>query len=140
MSLLVYDRRTSRSYTITLSTNNIVRFGRVQAPEMCASECVVDDPQVSSTHCFIWSVSFDESTVPLTYIQDISRNGTLINGKKLQRGFTILSDQDLIEIGDHLSLRFTGESFEDKMILEDRDWKVLSQVIGKGTFGKVSGY
>ncbi|KAG7858712.1 hypothetical protein KL939_002834 [Ogataea angusta] len=127
------------SSNLKLSTSNVIRFGRVNAPEICASEYVVDDPQVSSTHCFIWNVCFDESTAPLTYIQDISLNGTLINGRKLHRGFAILSDQDLIEIGDHLSLRFTGETFGKEVVLEERDWKVLSQVIGKGTFGKVSG-
>ncbi|KAG7884693.1 hypothetical protein KL938_001820 [Ogataea parapolymorpha] len=138
MSLSVYNRRTSRSYTIEISTHNTIRIGRVKAPEICASECVVDDPQVSSTHCFIWSVCFDESTAPLTYIQDISLNGTFINGRKLQKGFTILSDRDLIEIGDHLSLRYTGESFKEEVVLEEHGWKVMSQVIGKGTFGKVT--
>ncbi|KAG7936470.1 hypothetical protein KL934_001937 [Ogataea polymorpha] len=137
MSLSVYNRRTSRSDTIKISPHNTIRIGRVQAPEICATECVVDDPQVSSTHCFIWSACFDESTPPLTYIQDISLNGTLINGRKLRKGFTILSDRDLIEIGDHLSLRYTGESFKEEVVLEENGWKVISQVIGKGTFGQV---
>lgn len=113
----------------------------------------IDHPAVSSSHCCIWSVQFDEDSIPLIYIKDISLNGTFINGERLVKNQVyLLSNYDIVSIDFGISFKYMSvygdnESSIGDCLIEDNNitvdfpnWLVKNRVLGNGTFGYVTLY
>ena len=69
------ERRKDKDY-LKLVKHSILKIGRSN------KECdflLADDPSISSVHCHIWGILFDDSSVPMCYIKDVSLNGTFGN-------------------------------------------------------------
>lgn len=91
----------------TFSLEDSATIGR--APE-CA--IVVDDAACSRRHCQILRISSGFELVDLK-----SRNGTKVNGVKRNRH--VLSDGDVIEIGEYRITYREREGAEEEVVLED---------------------
>ncbi|RLV93349.1 Meiosis-specific serine/threonine-protein kinase MEK1 [Spathaspora sp. JA1] len=104
-----------------------------------------DNFVISQLHGTIWSVQFDNETLPIVYMNDNSRNGIVHNGKELDKGMTvILQHGDSIEFKMAAKLKFTCSdldccsgvcSVDDKLTIED--WTLTDRLIGSGSFGSV---
>ncbi|ODV86495.1 hypothetical protein CANARDRAFT_188781, partial [[Candida] arabinofermentans NRRL YB-2248] len=111
---------------------------------------IIPSPIVSSTHCYIWTIQFDDTTIPLTYLKDTSLNGCFVEGVRIGKGkYKLLEHGDTIEIRDALKLQYNLQDcyvdslevdLEDLEDQDDGDWRVLPRCIGVGTFGRVSEY
>ncbi|KAL3232804.1 Meiosis-specific serine/threonine-protein kinase MEK1 [Nakaseomyces bracarensis] len=127
--------------------HSVLKIGR------SSRECriVVHDVAISSVHCLIWVIIFDEASVPMYYIRDSSLNGTFINGVRLGKGQVyLLQDGDLIELceGSGRLIKFNNNyihktnnqqvklhSLKYETIVDH--WEVTSRIVGCGTFGYV---
>ena len=59
---------------------------------------IINDPAISSSHCTIWGILFDDESVPMCYVKDTSLNGTVVNGKLLEKDVAyLLQDNDIID-------------------------------------------
>ncbi|KAK9477855.1 kinase-like domain-containing protein [Lipomyces japonicus] len=133
-------RISSEEKTIPIIRGKCETFGRKTACDQ-----VVSHSSVSNEHFTIYSIVFDESSVPLIYCLDRSRNGTFHNGRIIGKGNSVLlSDGDKIEIRHACLVMFYQPSelrVHDSILEEDRrfmkNYDVSGRVIGKGTFGKV---
>ncbi|CDR37645.1 CYFA0S01e14048g1_1 [Cyberlindnera fabianii] len=114
------------------------------------SSLVLSKFTVSNIHCLIWVVLFDEQSVPLVYLKDVSRNGTWLNDKKMIKNQVVfLNHADTISIPDVLEMEFRtmyGNAEQDRcmdMIQElsikstIRPWHLMHRLLGNGTFGHV---
>ncbi len=113
---------------------------------------ILDDPHISSTHCHIWSIQFDETTPCMVYLQDVSTNGCYLNGVKLGRNnYTVVEEGDMIHIPRglkvhlHCKKRVLDLIESSRTVIEDstydffdNDWDIVSKIVGVGTFGKVT--
>eukprot|EP01132_Coremiostelium_polycephalum_P005186 gene5186-6454_t len=78
-------------YKLTNSPDEIITFGRLKT---CTIQ--IPEPIVSGTHCTLVKRSDDETVL----IQDLSTNGTFINGKPIGKGkYQILNHGDRICFG-----------------------------------------
>ncbi|CCF57504.1 hypothetical protein KAFR_0C05130 [Kazachstania africana CBS 2517] len=138
---------------VSINRHEILRIGRNK------KEChlLLNDPSISSVHCILWAILFDDDSVPMCYIKDLSLNGTTINGKSLNKNTTYL-----LEDGDEINLWLTKAKrdkstvyplFRFKAIGSDKQklhlmtqlqlekdidcWNISPKVIGNGTFGHV---
>ncbi|CCE65818.1 hypothetical protein TPHA_0N00370 [Tetrapisispora phaffii CBS 4417] len=127
---------------INIYKHSIVKIGRNEA------ECdfVIEDASVSSIHCIIWSVLFDEHSVPMFYLKDYSLNGTMINDRKqLKKKFAyILCDGDQILVNDTIIVfrqvfqNSPMKSLESLGFQKNiKNWEIANKIIGMGTFGHV---
>ncbi|CCD25193.1 serine/threonine protein kinase MEK1 NDAI_0E03760 [Naumovozyma dairenensis CBS 421] len=100
---------------------------------------LLNDPSVSSIHCIIWAILFDEKSIPMCYIKDLSLNGTFVNSKRLERNVAyLLNDNDIIELSStfntlstsminlfqeegnpHSYFKFKSLNLEDKCFLKN---------------------
>lgn len=114
------------------------------------NDIVIDHPAISGIHCIIWSIQFDDNSIPIIYLKDVSLNGTFINDLKLGKNSTvILSHGDIIAIEYGLEIEYQsvfgyqeslfGESIIDKSgIYKDfKNWSISNRILGNGTFGYV---
>lgn len=129
--------------SIAIKKNRVFAFGRL--PHDDNDERVyrikVDDPHVSATHCYIWSVQFDTDTDSICYFKDTSRNGCIINGKRSAKGkYRILNYGDYIQFSKNSTFIYRNKRNSNSMereIVKIQNWEILPNVIGFGTFGKV---
>ena len=80
---------------IPLRKHTIVKIGRN------AQDCqvLITDPSISSTHCAIWGILFDEESLPMCYIRDTSLNGVSVSGERLMKGVAyLLQDTDELDL------------------------------------------
>ncbi|KAK7206047.1 kinase-like domain-containing protein [Myxozyma melibiosi] len=108
---------------------------------------VVAHSAVSSIHFTIYTVKFDDSSAPLVYCWDRSRNGTFHNRRIIGHDRRILlSDGDELEIRHACSFEFHQQragpwTAGDPTLDEDRphikDYEISSRALGHGTFGRV---
>ncbi|CAO3682315.1 unnamed protein product [Umbelopsis ramanniana] len=119
-------------------------------------ELSIEHPYVSQRHCLIyilWQRSSDNETEdlkipvrPTVMIEDMSRNGTFINGQSMERG-----SRQVLKNGDHIQL-YRRAAFEEtdprqqfyKIVLApnldvptfEENYE-LGRVLGEGNFAKV---
>ncbi|KAK9326397.1 kinase-like domain-containing protein [Lipomyces orientalis] len=150
-SVAASSERDGRVATLLLRTNNqekilpIYRGKQFTVGRKITCNEVVTHSAVSNEHFTIYIVVFDETSVPLVYCWDRSRNGTFLNGKTIGKGQRLLlSDGDLIEIRHACAFTFhqsNEKMFYDSVLETDRvmmtDYEISQRVIGKGTFGRV---
>ncbi|KAJ8102134.1 kinase-like domain-containing protein [Lipomyces tetrasporus] len=150
-SIAANSEREGRVATLLLRTNNqekilpIYRGTQFTVGRKITCNEVVTHSAVSNEHFTIYIVVFDETSVPLVYCWDRSRNGTFLNGKTIGKGQRVLlSDGDLIEIRHACAFTFHQSNekvFYDSVLETDRlvmtDYEISQRVIGKGTFGRV---
>lgn len=127
---------------INIYKHSIIKIGR--SPNNC--NFVVNDPQVSSIHCVIWSIIFDENSLPMFYLKDYSLNGTFLNENlSLKKDIAyILNNEDVIILNNY-QLRFTccinlGNVKDVSQLGFQRiinNWEISNKIIGVGTFGHV---
>lgn len=89
---------------------------------------LMDDPCVSERHAIL---RYDDARHSVSILDAKSRNGTFVNGQRITA--TVLSDGDLIRVGDSLLLlRYEAEDMADAHIEElVGDAPVLREVRGK---------
>ncbi|GME69171.1 unnamed protein product [[Candida] boidinii] len=110
----------------------------------------IDDPSISSPHCYIWVIQFDDSTIPIVYLKDASLNGVYLNGKRVHRNnVIIIQHDDEIKIQNGVQVRFNqlllNDNYNQRLPLteiplnsiENTDWILSNRTIGVGSFGKV---
>ncbi|CCH44768.1 hypothetical protein BN7_4336 [Wickerhamomyces ciferrii] len=67
----------------------------------------INHPAISGTHCVIWSIQFDDNSIPLIYLKDVSLNGTYINDVKIAKNSTVLLNHlDTIAIEYGIELEY----------------------------------
>ncbi|CUS11403.1 unnamed protein product, partial [Tuber aestivum] len=116
------------------------------------NRCTVflEDLTISRQHVRIYSVIFDEKSVPLVYCEDISRSGSLLNGKFIGTHTSVLlSHGDVIRIDKHNSFCFIQPDalnsigpifdpiFERERTRLTPDYMITDRVLGKGAYGRV---
>lgn len=78
------------------------------------SQYEIPDPYVSNTHIRIYTIIFDQDVsydvAPLVYAEDLSRNGTLLNGHLMGigNGGFLLRQDDVLSITRDISIRFNS--------------------------------
>lgn len=129
---------------IEIKKDGIISFGRDES-----NTIVLNHGSISRNHCLIWSVQFDQESIPTVYLRDISLNGVFVNDTRLQKVY-ILCDGDRIKIGNGCEFQYYPEfsEYNEKMALspillsnnislELDNWIIRQKMIGKGTFGYV---
>lgn len=129
---------------IPLYKNRVIALGRLPLEQnnRRIERIQINNSRVSATHCYIWHIQFDSNTNSICYIKDVSRNGTLIGGKKMGKGnFSILRNNDVISLCGGVHFQYLANT--EAQVVEVgkpssiKDWVILSDIIGVGTFGKV---
>lgn len=114
------------------------------------SSISLEDPTISRQHIRIYSVIFEEKSEPLVYCEDISRSGSLLNGKLIgTNNSVLLSHGDVIRLDKHNSFCFIQPSalnsqrpifdtiFERERTRLTPDYMITDRVLGKGAYGRV---
>lgn len=138
----------SIDHTIQIHLDSKIKIGRARFNTL-----QVHHPAVSSFHCVIWTVQFDENSVPLVYLKDLSLNGTFVNGVQLQKDqIQLLNHNDVITVKCGVKLEYLSifgdneEAVGRTVILEEEidtefpNWLIKNKVLGNGTFGFVWTY
>ncbi|KAH3686233.1 hypothetical protein WICPIJ_002790 [Wickerhamomyces pijperi] len=131
--------------SIVIEKDKQLTIGRSESNSL-----IIDHTAVSSVHCRVWAIQFDENSIPLVYIKDTSLNGTFVNKEKISKNQTyLLNHGDVITIKFGVSLKFLsvlgadelsyGRSLiqTDKIQTQFAKWVVKERVLGNGTFGNV---
>ncbi|KIX09946.1 uncharacterized protein Z518_01027 [Rhinocladiella mackenziei CBS 650.93] len=115
---------------------------------------VIDDPHISKRHVRIYTVVYENDgpneVDTLVYAEDLSQNGTYLNGDFIGKGNGgfLLCDGDNLRLSRRTYLLFTAmtngktkESFdfvqEREMADFRKDYVVTDRLLGAGTFGRV---
>lgn len=136
--------------SIPLKKNCIIAFGRLPHDENDdrVFRVEIDDPHISSTHCYVWMIQFDSDTSPVCYFQDVSTNNCFVNNVPVGKGkYRVLHNKDYITLYDSIGFQYkvnqTGGKFTDVGLdgsCQIKNWVVLPEVLGFGTFGKVCSF
>lgn len=134
--------------TLMLNRHEMITIGRALNSTLTISHLAI-----SGTHCIIWVVQFDEDSVPLVYVKDVSLNGTYLNERRLKRNdVALLNHGDILSIPFGLEMEFSAvhghrEIDIGKQVIDDNSirrefnqWVIKDRVLGNGTFGYVHGY
>ncbi|KAH0610025.1 uncharacterized protein H6S33_012571 [Morchella sextelata] len=107
----------------------------------------VPHPSCSNTHIRIYSVIFESRYEPLIYCEDLSLNGTFLNGRLIGKGNSVLlSNGDRIDIRNAACFRFSqvlGEIAPEDIIAEGEkrafanSYELSSRILGAGGYGRV---
>ncbi|SCU91093.1 LADA_0F08064g1_1 [Lachancea dasiensis] len=127
---------------VPITKNKVIKLGRNDR------ECdiLLRHPSVSSVHCMVWAIRFDDDSVPMCYVKDCSLNGIVVNDRALSRGQTyLLEDSDIITIPNAGSYRFVtkikllASHLVEQLGFQSNvdNWHITSKVVGSGTFGHV---
>ncbi|KAJ5983535.1 hypothetical protein N7481_005634 [Penicillium waksmanii] len=130
-------------------SNEEIIIGR--SARLCQYE--IPDPYVSNTHIRIYTIIFDQDVsydvAPLVYAEDLSRNGTLLNGHLmgLGNGGFLLRQGDVLSITRDISIRFHSATYVSDRCFSDLQSKEIQQfrhqylvtprVLGFGAYGRV---
>jgi meiosis-specific serine/threonine-protein kinase MEK1 len=144
-SAISIDQKFVSNDSIVIIKNKILRIGRSDN-----NTITIDHPAVSNNHCIIWPVQFDDDSIPLIYLKDVSLNGSFINGVKMEKNqIYLFNNYDVLSIEYGISIQYVsiyGDNedavgnclIEDNKICTDFDnWSVKSRILGNGTFGYV---
>jgi len=114
------------------------------------SSISLEDLTISRQHIRIYSVIFEEESEPLVYCEDISRSGSLLNGKLIgTNNSVLLSHGDVVRLDKHNSFCFIQPSalnshrpifdtiFERERTRLTPDYMITDRVLGKGAYGRV---
>lgn len=132
---------------IPVLRNQVISMGRgTHNDDKRVTPFVFKDLKISSTHCYIWSIQFDESTPCICYLKDVSTNHTYVNNKPINNGeYVILNHNDEIEIINGFKGVFKYDttqlallkSFDQLFQGKIGDWCIIPKILGSGSFGKV---
>lgn len=129
--------------TVPLFKNRVVGIGRcdVEKRNDRVDRIQINDVHISSTHCYIWHVQFDSNTSSICYLQDMSSNYCYVNDKPVGNGnICILRHGDYVKLHGDIGFRYKGVDLLSNRkldIVKFKNWTILPDVIGVGTFGKV---
>ncbi|KAG0635711.1 serine/threonine protein kinase, partial [Tuber brumale] len=117
-------------------------------PNKCS--VFLEDLTISRQHVRIYSVIFEEKSEPLVYCEDISRSGSLLNGKFIgTHSSVLLSHGDVIRLDKLNSFCFIqpnalsaqgpifDTTFERERTRLTPDFMITDRVLGKGAYGRV---
>ncbi|KAI1943971.1 hypothetical protein LOZ66_000559 [Ophidiomyces ophidiicola] len=134
--------------SIYIPAGETVVIGR--SPKSC--QIVVNDFRVSKKHLRIYAIVFDQDNptevAPLAYAQDTSLNGTLWNGRRMDRktGGVLLSNGDTLRICDNIAYTFQSlcndqfplSSLQLNEIKRFKDeYHITNRRLGAGAYGNV---
>jgi meiosis-specific serine/threonine-protein kinase MEK1 len=129
---------------LPLYKNRVVAFGRLpcDSKNTRIKRVQINDPHISATHCYIWIIQFDSNTSSVCYFQDVSINNCYINGKLIgKNNFSILHNNDEILLYKNIGFRYIANLHDQSnisdSIMQVKNWIIMPEVIGIGTFGKV---
>lgn len=133
--------------SLPLKKNRIVAFGRLPHDEKDdrVFRVEIDDPHISSTHCYVWMIQFDTDTSPVCYFQDVSTNHCFVNDVPVgKRNYRVLQNGDYVTLYDKIGFMYKSDDAGGKLADGDagesdciKNWVVMPEVLGFGTFGKV---
>ncbi|EXJ83861.1 CAMK protein kinase [Capronia coronata CBS 617.96] len=126
----------------------------LDATERNDSQYVLNDPRVSKRHVSIYTVVYEKDEPngvdTLVYAEDLSQNGTYLNGDFIGKGNGgfLLSDGNILRLSRWTSLIFhvvnKNESMDTFDVIQEkemgrfrRDYVVSDRLLGAGAFGKV---
>lgn len=131
------------SIKVPLYKNRVVGLGRlpVEKKSSRVDRIQINNKHISNTHCYIWHVQFDTNTSSICYLQDLSSNSCYVNSKPVGKlKFAILRHGDIIKLHNEIGFKYI-ETYPKRLNQKDfvhvKDWTILPDVIGVGTFGKV---
>lgn len=114
------------------------------------NDIVINHPAVSGEHCIIWAIQFDDNSIPLIYLKDLSLNGTYVNDNKIAKNsVSLLKHGDVITIEYGVEIEYQsvfgyqeseyGEEIISKgsICKEFKNWAISNRILGNGTFGYV---
>ncbi|KAI1915371.1 hypothetical protein LOZ61_001770 [Ophidiomyces ophidiicola] len=134
--------------SVYIPAGETVVIGR--SPKSC--QIVVNDFRVSKKHLRIYAIVFDQDNptevAPLAYAQDTSLNGTLWNGRRMDRktGGVLLSNGDTLRICDNIAFTFQSlcndqfplSSLQLNEIKRFKDeYLITNRRLGSGAYGHV---
>lgn len=108
-------------------------------------------PSCSNTHLRLYSIVFEARCPPLIYCEDLSLNGTFLNGRRIGRGTSVLlSDGDRIDIRNAACFRFSQpvRNAEDPDVVAEEqgegekrafrgEYELSGRILGAGGYGRV---
>ncbi|KAL6940005.1 hypothetical protein ACO0QE_003883 [Hanseniaspora vineae] len=147
---------------IPIHKAKILKFGRNS--ELCKLH--IDNRVISGTHCKFWGIQFDENTLPVCYVQDVSLNGSFVVSKATKNNLNLYTHHKLVKYECHplqngnyvkfptiedFYLRFTSHSqyangdCNDEHVFKDLkinkyvhdEWVIQPIFVGAGTYGHV---
>lgn len=131
--------------SVSLYKGKKVAIGRNQS-----NFIVINHPAISGEHCVVWTIQFDDNSLPLVYIKDVSLNGTYVNGVRLiKNSVYLLNHMDIIAIEYGIEIEYQsilgyqetefGENIISRSLIckEFKNWKITNRILGNGTFGYV---
>lgn len=114
------------------------------------NDIILNHAAISGIHCIVWSIQFDENSIPLVYLKDVSLNGTYINDVKLSKNSVcLLNHGDIIAIEYGIEVEYQSvfgyqeSEFGENIITnssvckEFKNWSISNRILGNGTFGYV---
>lgn len=131
------------SIKVPFYKNRVVGLGRLPVEKKSGrvDRIQINNKHISSTHCYIWHVQFDTNTSSICYLQDMSSNYCYVNNIPVGKlKFTVLRHGDVIKLHDEIGFKYvqvSPKTINQKDYTVIKDWTILPDVIGVGTFGKV---
>lgn len=134
---------------LTLSVVQIFSGEEVRIGRQYLCQFQVTHPSCSNIHCRIYSVVFESCYEPLIYCEDLSMNGTFLNGRLVGKGTSVLlTHGDRIDIRPVASFAFYQVPSESALALDDpgieKDkalfrscYELSSRILGAGGYGRV---
>lgn len=145
--LQAIDSIKSTILEIPLERNRVISIGRgTHNDDKRVTPFVFNNMKISSTHCYIWSIQFDETTPCICYLKDVSTNHTYVNNKPIKCGeYVILNHNDEIEIINGFKGVFKYETRQAELLKSFNGlsegkfgcWCIIPKILGSGSFGKV---
>ncbi|KAI9146473.1 kinase-like domain-containing protein [Paraphysoderma sedebokerense] len=108
-------------------------------------DIVMESPECSKRHCRIYTVRDQTGENVLCMVEDLSTNGTYVNGKRLEKGKPVVlshGDEVEIKVGNFFVYHdFTQES-QENVHIDDEQHVVeneyhISKTLGSGTYAEV---
>ena len=160
MELITKDSREIEKMPIHKA--KVSKFGR--SSELC--DLHIEDRIISGTHCKFWGIQFDENSLPVCYVQDVSLNGTFVVGKKTKNNLSVYTHHKLVKYecyplqngnlikfptieGFYLKFashaRYANGESNDEHVFKDLrinkcvhdEWVIQPIFVGSGTYGHV---
>lgn len=127
-----------------LFKNRVVAIGRLSNSKTNdrVERIEISNIHISTTHCYIWLIQFDTTTPCICYLQDKGSNSCSVNGITVgYNNFTILHNTDTVQLYDDVYFKYISEESTLESVnggvTRVKDWTILPEIIGIGTFGKV---
>lgn len=135
-SFLSSKNDTKRNSIIPLCDCKAIKIGRNE--KLC--EVIIKNITVSQVHFIVWTLKFNSESSAITFIRDVSKNGTFINKKKISKQSTVpLNNKDLIEIRNCVKFIYIqiSKNFLFEQTFRINNWIFFKNKIGYGAFGSI---